>query len=75
MVRDTPESCEFLSLDNWQKKFLWSNKEVDHASRPVVGLFPQMGDAETFPQALGLKSLDPFLIDTPRHDSLSKTIL
>ena len=39
--------------------FLWAQKEVD-APHPVVGLVPQVGDAEKFPQALGLVSLDPF---------------
>ena len=36
-------------------------KEFDLAPHPVVGLVLQVGDAEKFPQALGLESLDPFL--------------
>ena len=31
------------------------------APHPVVGLVLQVEDAEKFPQALGLESLDPFL--------------
>ena len=33
-----PESCKFLSLDCCHKRFLWTHKEVDLASHPVVGL-------------------------------------
>ena len=36
-----------------------TEKEVDLA--PVTGLVLQAKDAEKFPQALGLKILDPFL--------------
>ena len=55
---DMPEPWECPSLDSCQKRFLWTHKEVDHPHRGV-GL--QVGDAEKFPQALGLESLDPFL--------------
>ena len=33
----------------------------DFAPHPVVGFVPRAEDAEKFPLALGLKSLDPFL--------------
>ena len=60
MVCDIPKPCKFLSLDSCQKWFLWTHKEVDLASHPVVGLVLQVGDVKKFPQALGFKSLDPF---------------
>ena len=46
------DSCE---------KFLWAHREVDLAAHPVIGLQLQVGDAEQFPQAVCLKSLDPLL--------------
>ena len=58
MARDMPKPCEFPSLD---ELFLWAHKEVDLAAHPVIGLVFQGADAETCPQALGLKSLDLFL--------------
>ena len=60
MARDVPEPCKFPSLDSYQK-FLWTHKEVDLAPHPVVSLVLQEEDAERFPRALGLESLDPFL--------------
>ena len=56
-----PKPCKFLSFDSCQNSFLWTNKEVDLALHPVIGLAFQVGDAEKFPQALGFKGLDPFL--------------
>ena len=55
-----PEPFQFPSFDSCQKRFLWTNKEVDLAPHPV-GLVLPVGDAEKFPQALGFESLDPFL--------------
>ena len=43
-----------------QKRFLWTNKEVDLALHPVVGLVLQVEDEGKFPHELGFKSLDPF---------------
>ena len=60
MACDMPESCQFLSLDSCQKRFLWTLKEVDLASHLVVDLVLQVGDIEKFPHALGFESLDPF---------------
>ena len=48
----------FPSLDSWQKRFLWTHKEVDLAPHPVVGLVLQVGDAEKFSQALDFEGLD-----------------
>ena len=61
MACDMPELCKFSSLDSCPKRFLWTHKEVDLASHPVVGVVLQVGDAEKFPRALGFKILDPFL--------------
>ena len=55
-----PEPREFPSLDSCQMRFLWAHKEVDLALHPVSGVL-KVGDAEKFPQPLGLKSLDLFL--------------
>ena len=60
MACDMPEPCKFQSFDSCQKRFLWTQKEVDLAPHPVVGLVLQGGDAAKFPQALGFESLDPF---------------
>ena len=54
---DMPEPCKFLSLDSCKKRFLWTNKGVDLGPHPVVGLVPQVGHTEKFPQALGFESL------------------
>ena len=43
---DMPKPCR--SLDSCQKRFLWTNKEVDLAPYPVVGLVLQFGNAEKF---------------------------
>ena len=61
MVRGVPEPCQFPSLEGCQKRSLWAYKEADLGLHQVVGLVPQVGDADSFPQALGLESLDPFL--------------
>ena len=50
---DMLELCQFPSLDSFQKKFLWTHKQVDLAPYPVIGLVLQEGNAEKFPQALG----------------------
>ena len=55
---DMPKPCKFPSLDSCQKMFLWTHKEVDLASHPVIGLMLQVGDAEKFLRALGFKILD-----------------
>ena len=47
-------------LGSCQKRFPLTQKEVDLASHPVVGLVVQVGDAENFPQALSFEGLDPF---------------
>ena len=65
-----PELCKFLSLDSCQKRFLWTDKEVDLAPHPVVGLVLQEEDAEKFPQALGFKSLDPFFFFSEQAGSM-----
>ena len=57
---DMPESCEFPALDNCQKGFLWTHREIDLAPHPVVGFVLKVGDVEKFPTALGFESLDPF---------------
>ena len=57
---DMPEPSKFLSLDSRQKRFPWTNKEVDLAPHLVVGFALQVGDTEKSPYALGFESLDPF---------------
>ena len=56
---DMPESCKFPSLDSCQKRFMWTNKEVDLAPHPVVDPLLQVGNTKKFPHALGFESLDP----------------
>ena len=43
---DMPEPCKFPSIDSCQRRFLWTDTEVDLASHSVVGLVLQVGDAE-----------------------------
>ena len=48
------------SFHSFQKRFLWTHKEVDLSLYPVIGLVLQVGDVENFPQTLGFENLDPF---------------
>ena len=60
MALDRPKPCEFPSFDSGQKSILLGHREVDIAPHPVVGLVLHAGDAEKFPEALGLENLDFF---------------
>ena len=60
VARNLIQPCKFLSIDSFQKRFLWTHEEVDLALHPDAGLMLQVGDAEKFPQMLGFESLDPF---------------
>ena len=44
---------------SYLKRSLWTHKEVNLASHPVVGLVLQVGVAEKFPLSIGFESLDP----------------
>ena len=57
MACDMSEPCKFPSLDSFQKRFLWTHKEVDLAPHPAVGLVIEVGDTGKFPHALGFESL------------------
>ena len=46
MTCDMPEPCKFPSVDSCQKRFMWTQKEVDLAPHPAVGRVLQVGDAE-----------------------------
>ena len=61
MTCDMPEPCKFPSVDSCQKRFMWTQKEVDLAPHSVVGLVLQVGNRKKFPHALRFESLDPFL--------------
>ena len=56
-----PTTAMATLFDSCQKRFLWTNKEFDHAPHPVIGLVLQVGKAEKFPQALGFESLNLFI--------------
>ena len=43
---DMPEPCKFPSLENCQKRFPRTHKEVDLTPHPVIDLVLQVGDAE-----------------------------
>ena len=43
---DMPKPCKLLWLDRYQKRFMWTHKEVDLAPHPVVGLVLRVGDVE-----------------------------
>ena len=56
MACDMPEPCKFPSLDSCQRRFLWTQEEVDLAPHAVVGLVLQVGDAKKFPLHLVSKT-------------------
>ena len=58
---DMTRPCKFPSLNSYQKRLLWTHKEVDLVSNQAVGLVVEVGDAGNFPQAFGLESLISFL--------------
>ena len=60
MACDMPDPCKFLSLDNCQKRFLWTHRGVDPTPHTVVGLVLEGGGTEKSPHALGFERLDPF---------------
>ena len=60
-------------FESCQKTSLWARKEASLALHPVVGLVLQIGDAEKFPQALGLESLDLFLRVSEQGPCLTTT--
>ena len=60
MAYSMPKPRKFRSLQNCQKRFLWTHKEIDLVPHPVVGLVLQVGDVEKFPQAFGFEGLDLF---------------
>ena len=60
MACDMPGPRKPPTRDSRQKRFLWTDKEVDLAPHPVVGLVLQVGDVEKFLQAFGFQSLDLF---------------
>ena len=53
------EPCKFPSPNSWQRRFLWTHKEVGPVLHPVIGFAFQVGAPEEFPSALSFKSLDP----------------
>ena len=57
---DMSEPCKSPSLDSCQKRFLWTQKEVDLAPHPVFSLLLQVADTEMFPQAFAIEDLRPF---------------
>ena len=69
MACDMPEPCGYLCVDSCQKSILRASKEVHLAPYPVDGLVLQVGDAEKFPQALGVESLGYFFSESanPRY--------
>ena len=60
-----PEPCKSPLLDSCQKRFLWSHREIDLASHPVVCLVLQVEDGEKFSQERGFESLDLFSSFSP----------
>ena len=59
---DMPEPCKLPSIDSCQKKFLWTQKDVDLALQPVLDLVLQVGEAKKFSQTLSLENLDFFFL-------------
>ena len=49
----------------------WPTRKFIFAPHSVVGLVLQVEDADKFPQALGLESLDPFLKVSKRCSRLT----
>ena len=57
---DRLEPCKFPSIDRCQRKFLWTQKDVDLALQPILDLVLQVREAKNFSQTLGLENLDLF---------------
>ena len=55
VARNMPATCQFLSHDSCEKRFLWAHEEVELNPHTVVGLALRAREAEKFPQALGLE--------------------
>ena len=56
---DTLESYKLPSVYSYQKRFLWTHKEVDIAPYPVIGRMLQVGDTEKCSHAHGFVSPPP----------------
>ena len=54
---------------------MWTHKGADFAPHPVIGLVLQVGDAEKFPQALGLESLGQFFWKTASRIRVSQWLV
>ena len=52
---------KFPPHDSCQSRLQWAHKEDDLTQHPVADLVLHVGDAEKFPQTVGLESLDRFL--------------
>ena len=60
MACTMPEPFKFPSFGSCQKRFLWTDKDVDLAPHLVVSLVLHVGDMEKLPHAIGFESLSPF---------------
>ena len=72
MARDMPEPYTYPPRGTCQERHLWTRKEFEVALHPVVGLELRVGDAEKFPQALGLESLGQFFWKTASRIRVSQ---
>ena len=60
MACDMPEPCKFPSIDSYQRRFLWTQKEVDLAPHLVDGIVLRVGGTQKFSHVLGFENLYPF---------------
>ena len=72
VARDMPEPYTYPPRGTCQERLLWTHKEFEVALHPVVGLELRVGDAEKFPQALGLESLGQFFWKTASRIRVSQ---
>ena len=72
MAIDMPDPCKFPSLENCQKRFPRTHKEVDLTPHPVVGLVLKVGGAEKFPRHLVSKAWILFFLSFFLSESASR---
>ena len=60
--RDVATPRQLPSPDGCQERFSGTHEALDQALHTVTGLVLSVGDAEKFPQALGLQCLDSSLV-------------
>ena len=73
VVCDMPEPRKFPSLDSYHNRFLWTNKEIDFAPHPVVGLVLQVGKCGDVSSCTWFRNPDSFFSESASRIPVSHT--